>query len=100
MDNNIFVRIYDNTKKVNKKEILNSIPENATNHPDEEQKKSKTEWRWRVYKINGKEYIEISFTKNNKKLFLNHLNKWISFQESELEKYKNFIVKEYYYYTE
>ena len=99
MSDSIFVKIYNNKKKINKKDIFNSIPKNALDYSDEELKKTNTEWRWRIYNIDDKEYIEISYTKDGKQLFLNHDNKWISYPENMLKSYKKSIIKEYYYYT-
>lgn len=99
MNDSIFVKLPNNRKKISRVEILKSIPKNALNYPNDELKKTNIEWRWRIYNIDDKEYIEISYTKDGDKLFLNYNNKWIKYIEDKLKSYENMIVKEYYYYS-
>lgn len=88
-------------KKITKQELENMIPKNSTNQPDINLRNNMVEWRWRIIKINDKTYTEISkLIPNESRLYVNKYNKWEIQNEDELDKiYKEFVFKQYYYYS-
>jgi hypothetical protein len=76
---------------------MDFIPQNCTKEPDIELQNKTTEWRWFVYKINGKKYIEISMKKpNEERLYATKDNQWI--KQNIDKSYEKFIIDRYYYY--
>jgi hypothetical protein len=77
--------------------ILDLIPKNHYKKPIEELRNNKTEWRWRIYKIGNKQYLETSQLKNNERLYATEEYKWV-IRNIDLQ-YDKYIVDEFYYYT-
>jgi len=97
MDDNIFDKVTQN-KKVNKIEILKTIPQTAQLYPDELKQRDYTEWRWRIYNFNNRELIEISYMEKGKRKFLTNNGNWIEYNKS-LDIFSKYMIKEYYYYS-
>ena len=74
----------------------NIIPNNATTQRNIEKAKIMIEWRWRIFKIDGKEYIEISQKNGNNRLFLNSKGNWI--KRSSPKNYNNDVQEVVYAY--
>lgn len=101
--NNIFIKQSDSNKNINKNIILNkkllleSMPKTCTNKPDLELVKIKTEWRWRFFKINDIDIVEISYKEPNcDRKYINNKGVWCNYDMDAF--YDKFIVKIYYYY--
>jgi hypothetical protein len=81
--------------KLDKDSILETIPKE--HYKSQQNYPNKTEWRWRVYKINDNNIIEISFKEPNlNRKYLDKFGKWIEYDlNNEFDK---FICEQYYYY--
>lgn len=107
--NNIFIKknqlnivTNKNTSSVlYKDQVIDNIPEGAINFPDKEKQKIYTEFRWRFYEINNKEYCEISYKEPNKqRLYKNKNGEWVERDENDINnKFGNNIKKEYFIYS-
>lgn len=99
---NIFIKLSDMPKqkfKFDKENLKNSIPINALDKPNNDMNKTYIEWRWRIFDINGKEYVEISYKKpNDKRMFINKYSEWTD--KTPDEDFDCYITKQYYSYTE
>jgi len=103
--NNIFITQDEKIKdtiagKITYTDILNVIPENSYNVPNENLRKNyKTEWRWRFLKLpDDRLTIEISYiTKDNVRIYFNNNGKWVERYIDPI--YNNYVIKEYYYYS-
>lgn len=104
-DTNIFIKqtelSNDQNKqniKYSKSEILKSIPEDSVKHIDSELAKTKTEWRWRFFKIQNKnDIIEISFKKpNENRKFINKNGDWINFDIDNT--FDQYVIDSFYHY--
>jgi hypothetical protein len=85
--------------KFDKENLKNSIPVNALKKPDDNMCKTYVEWRWRIFDINSKEYVEISYKKpNDKKMFINKYSEWTD--KIPDEEFDKCVTIEYYSYTE
>ncbi len=83
--------------KLDKYSILSTIPEEhyktAQNFPN------KTEWRWRLFNINNRSVIEISYKEPNKEReYLNKYGKWITYEE--VTEFNNYLEDQYYVYVD
>jgi hypothetical protein len=99
--NNIDIDINNQNNKliVYKKDILNTIPEEHYYEKNNELSIIKIEWRWRFYKINDKEYIEISKKQHgNKRLYINNDYEWVERNISNI--FNTYITKEIYAYLD
>lgn len=84
-----------------KDQVIDNIPEGATNHPDKNKQKIFTEFRWRFYEINNKEYCEISYKEpNQNRQYKNKNGEWVERDENYIDnKFYNQIKKEYFIYS-
>lgn len=58
-------------RKLTLEQLLSVVPKDNYSAPQEHLAKTKVEWRWRVFKLNNKTYVEISHKKqNNNRLYL------------------------------
>lgn len=106
----IFIKKTDNKKnwlinsseeKIMESDILNNIPKSACKKENPELRKTKIEWRWRIFKIpfnnTIKKVVEISFIKpNEKRLLVNKYGDWVLDEIDPL--YNDYVCEEYYYY--
>jgi hypothetical protein len=84
--------------KIEKKNILKSIPNNSYNTEQLQLKKTMREYRWKIYKINNKEFIEISYIDPNmKRIYVNKNKEWV--EHNEITTYEQYLIKQYYHYT-
>jgi len=92
----IFIKC-NSSVKLSKKKILETIPPNCYTTEQINLQNNHIEWRWKIYKINGKEYIEISYKKpNENRKYINNNSEWIELNAfSEFEQY---VIKTFYYY--
>ncbi len=109
--NNIFIKKNVTNDKIKyiidrkvlpKDDIINSIPENATNEEDKILASTKTEMRWRIFKFPDieNEILEISQKKpNEERLYIGQNNKWNKKTDYDDNKYNQYLIKKYYYYT-
>lgn len=89
-----------NVNTVDMKLMLDTIPAGCVTKQNVESAKTKCEWRWLFYKINNRYVVELSYQDvNHVRLYLSGSGKWISEDQKKLDKYKQYIVKELYYYT-
>ena len=84
--------------------IVESIPENKLEKPIKDWEKIyATEWRWRFMKDKERHIVEIS-QKSNKagsdRLYFNKYGQWAKENFLNNDNLNNFIVKEYYVYTD
>jgi len=90
-----------NKKKIlSKEEIMNSIPKKCLKEEDKKLKTMMTEYRWRILKIDGyeRDIVEISYKEpDSERLYINSKNEWIKMEIEE--KYDNYVIDRYYYYT-
>lgn len=102
-DKNIFIKrssLPPAEHKVSLDAISESIPTvNVHEQPQYHLRKNKTEWRWRVFKLDDRKFIEISTLKpNNPRRFVDKYGKWVDYQmDPEFDKY---VDKEVYYYAD
>lgn len=97
--NSVFMKKEQNYK-IEYKSIKKTIPENSYTEPQKD-KDDMIETRWRVLYIplpNAKKMVEISRKRpNSEREYLNKNMKWII---TNIDKFfDNFVVKEYYYYS-
>lgn len=94
----IFIKRERVANCIKKSDLSRIVPENSLDREDIELQKIRTEWRWRIYEINGKTYTETSIMEpgENRK-YLDKYGKWI--EKDGLEEYDKYIIKNYYYYT-
>jgi hypothetical protein len=99
----VFIKLSELPKskpKLSIQEIINNIPKPNFDKPDLAKRKKHIEWRWRIYNINKKNLVEISFfdPKNKKRLFVNDKGEYV---EREIPcEFNTMVAKEYYYYAE
>ena len=94
---NIFVKSHINNESINTNVVMSSIPENYYNAEQPDLKKNNTEWRWRIFNIKGKKYIEISYQDVNSERLYYDREQFVSlYIDPSLDKY---IEKEYYCYA-
>ena len=90
----------ENKKKIlSKDEIMSSIPNNAIENEDINLSLSKTEYRWRIFKIPDIEndIIEISHKiPNQKRNYINQNGEWSEYNDDG--KFDHYIIKTLYYY--
>ncbi len=84
-----------------KDQVIDNIPEGAINQPDKEKQKIFTEFRWRFYEINNKEYCEISYKEPNKnRQYKNKNGEWVERDEKDIDnKFNQQVKKEYFIYS-
>ena len=85
--------------KVQKEDIISTIPTEHYKRPVYANRDEYIEWRWRFYNIDGNSFTEISkMNPNQPRVYLDkRTTKWIPCQD--IKKYKKYITDEYYYYT-
>ena len=92
------------TPTVTTNAMLDIIPPNCLPKPDAKQALTKLEFRWRFYNIPNKTtntIVEMSQQPPNKpRTYLTTNGTWTTGNVNELDNYKQFIVKELYYYTD
>ena len=96
--NNIFAKEEQQVPKLTLTSIIDSIP--VPNYPVgqfEWEKNHATEWRWRILNIEGKEKVEISYLKNNKRIYYTKYGEWVERNISPV--YDKYVEKEYYAYS-
>jgi hypothetical protein len=77
--------------------IKNAIPQPNFKEPQLD-KLSYTEWRWRFLNINNKQLVEISFKEPDKpRKYIDKYGRWAAL---ELENYDQYVVEQYYAYTQ
>ncbi len=84
---------------LSKNDIISSIPIDAKSEEDLDLALTKLEIRLRIFKFPNteNEIVEISQKKyGDERLFLNHENKWISYNIDNV--YDKYLIKKYYYY--
>jgi len=101
MNQNIFIKqseLHKNENKINTKDIPNMIPNGSIKNKDFNKRENMIEFRWRLFDIKGKTFIEISKKYPGKaRVYFNKYGKWV---ERNIEKYySNYCVEKYYYYT-
>lgn len=100
--NDIFIKHNEKTvSSLSKKEILDSIPKDSLKTPNEFLGKIKTEWRWRIFKIPGKdnEIIEISYKKKDQsRMFINNSGEWVSTNVDQ--SFDKFVINQFYSYSD
>ena len=73
------------------------IPKNCDKTPNKELQDKTTEWRWLIYEINKKKYIEISMKKpNEERLYITKNNQFV--KRNIDESFNKYIIDKYYYY--
>ncbi|ARF08844.1 hypothetical protein Catovirus_1_894 [Catovirus CTV1] len=101
VDSSIFIKqseIKKHEHKLKKEDLNKMIPESYLEEENIELKKTMTEWRWRIFEINGKTFTEISKLEPNKKrIYLNKYEKWVERENDD--EFNAHIKKKYYYYT-
>ena len=109
--NNIFIKqseLCEKDKKnsvsesfaLSRKDVANMIPKNCEKQKNTELLKTKTEWRWRIFKLPGKENetVEISQKQPGKaRLYINKSGEWINCNVSE--EFDVYVTHEYYHYA-
>jgi hypothetical protein len=74
------------------------IPKNCIKMENVILQKRNTEWRWLIYEINGKKYIEISMKKPNEpRLYITKNNEFV--KRNIDESFNKYIIDKYYYYS-
>jgi hypothetical protein len=98
MDSDIFVK-NDEITYVDKFQIMNTIPKGA--QKCEQSKlidKGFTEWRWRIYHFDNKDFVEISKKERNvDRIYLSKDRKWIKYSLPNV--YLTKVQDSYYYYA-
>jgi len=84
--------------KFTKDALTASIPVNCLEKENIELSKNSVEWRWRMMKIDNKEFVEISHKKpNSARLYINKFSDWVERDiDPEFDKY---VFKTYYSYS-
>lgn len=108
--NNIFIKQSELTEKENgehnksfalsRTDVASMIPKNCLKQKDIELSKTKTEWRWRIFKLPNKnnETVEISQKQfEQKRLYINNLGNWVECDVDE--SFDSYVTNEYYYYS-
>jgi hypothetical protein len=96
MKKNIFRTINNKTKTLFKEDILNTLPDIVYNSK-QDKFKDKIEWRWRLYNINSREFIEISKkTETGERIYINNDSKWVN--RNIPNKFNKYIEKDFYAY--
>ena len=111
MDKSIFIRkdithkkeesiIFPQEEIIIKKDDLSKIiPTDSLEEENQILNKTLTEWRWKLFEINGKSYTEISKKEVDKeRLFKNKYGLWVSTSPID-NNFDEFLVKKYYYYS-
>jgi hypothetical protein len=81
-----------------KEDLENSIPDNYLTQENIELQKTHDEYRWQIYKIGDKEYIDITFKKNgHRRAYLTYSNDMIDYKVDK--KWEKYIISRKYYYT-
>lgn len=83
-----------------RKEVANMIPKDCLKQRNIELMKTKTEWRWRIFKMPGyeNEIVEITQKKpGQKRLYINKNGEWVNYDLSE--DYDIYVIHEYYHYV-
>ena len=98
----IFEKYTEETNRfaLSREEVAKSIPRDATKQPNKELSLTKTEWRWRIFKIPNikNEFVEISKKiPNEDRLYLNKSEEWTTCIVDKA--FDNFVAHSYYYYT-
>lgn len=84
---------------ISRKEVIKTIPCDCLKCPNLEFAKTKTEWRWRIFKLPNKnnETIEISMKRpNEERKYINKLGEWIQCEVSE--EFDVYVTSSYYNY--
>ena len=83
-------------KYINK--LKKIIPTGSVNKINTDLQNKYTEWRWRLFNINDKYYLEISFKliDSNTRIYITSKNTWE--KRTISDEYNKFIIGEYYYY--
>ena len=101
-DSSIFIKQSELKRiehKLKKEDIDKMIPKNYLEKENINLQKKMTEWRWRIFEINGKTYTEISLLEPGKKrVYYKKYEKWTG-QNISFE-YDKYVKKTYYYYAE
>ena len=85
---------------LSRKEVANMIPHDCLREPDTELLKSKTEWRWRIFKFpdNVREIVEISFKPPDQgRVYIDKKGEWVNSEVSK--EFDIYVTSEYYHYT-
>lgn len=85
---------------ISRKEIINMIPKNCSKQKNTELAKTKTEWRWRVFKLPNKdnESIEISLKHpDEERKYIDKNGSWVNCKVSE--EFDAYVTCEYYHYA-
>ncbi|AYV78342.1 MAG: hypothetical protein Edafosvirus10_17 [Edafosvirus sp.] len=111
-NNNVFVKrkdlekqissqIYSNyTNKVSLSKIIESIPSDHYNLPQENLRKNMIEWRWRVIQFENKKMIEISsLVPGSQRKYIDKSGELIEYDKPIDSTFDQCVIKEYYYYT-
>ena len=86
--------------KISLKDFEKRIPPNAKPLKNMDLENTHTEWRWRIFKIDEKYILEMSYKKpNEKRMFLNKFGNWILYDENTLNIYNEFVIKVLYDYV-
>ena len=85
---NVFIKQKPNYK-VSVESVLESIPKDNYDEPQDHLALTQIEWRWRIIKITNQTYVEISQKETNKdRLYINNECKWVQRNISnEFDKY-------------
>jgi hypothetical protein len=95
--NNIFLK---QNSKLTSEQLLSVVPKDNYNKPQEHLAKNKVEWRWRVFKISEKTYVEISHkSQNNNRLYFDPNGcKWV--ERNIPANFDTYLEKEVYAYVD
>lgn len=95
--NNIFIK---QNCKLTSEQLLSVIPEIHHDKPQEHLAQTKVEWRWRIFKLNNKTYVEISHKKHDDvRLYLEPNEcKWV--ERNIPTSFDKYLEKEVYAYVD
>lgn len=98
MDSDIFVK-NDEITYINKLQIMDTIPKGSVKVEQTRLiNKGFTEWRWRIYHFDNKDFVEISKKeKDTDRIYLSKDRKWIKYSLPDI--YLTKIKDTYYYYA-
>lgn len=92
---------YTPSGTLSKKDIISSIPSDCLKSRDIDLLKTKTEWRWRIFKFPNKEndVIEISYkSPHEKRKYINKTGDWV--ERNIGEEFDIYVIDEFYHYTD
>ncbi len=81
-------------------DVINSIPQDSFDKPNIQLQQTNTEWRWRLFDINDRKVIEITYKHPNKpRMYKDNQGNWIEYTLDKEWIWDKYLTYSKYYYS-